>query len=215
MSECDLDPDEHEPSLHEDVPKTRKKSSKTPSATSSKAYDKHSWWDKDWNSWGSNWWGTGNGQWTWDKDRGEYKGTSLTTSKSILTPLDELAKLFAELELRLGGKDELIQNLEALVAERWREEALPPILTGWHLLNGAGLTATERSNVISTAGVTLGPEANLESIDLPKIEKALQLAWPDNELAERDDRAERKDSRKPKHKQRKRTPHLFFRILRS
>jgi hypothetical protein len=71
-SECDFDLDEHEPSLHEEVPETRKKSSKTPSATSSKAYDKHSWWDEDWNSWGSNWWGTGNGQWTWHKDRGEY-----------------------------------------------------------------------------------------------------------------------------------------------
>ena len=69
------------------------------------------------------------------------------------------------------------------------------MLTGWHLLNGAGLNATERSAIIANASTKLGPDATLETIDITTMERALQLAWPDSELKERDEKQEKKDTR--------------------
>jgi hypothetical protein len=94
--------------------------------------------------------------------------------------------------------DPILLELQKLVAERWRDNALPSILTGWHLLNGAGLNATERSAIIATASMNKRDDESLDAIDLDRMEKALQLAWPDTELVERDEKAERKEDRKGK-----------------
>ena len=122
--------------------------------------------------------------------------------KKVQTPHEELANIFAQLELKYSH-EELFPKLQGLVAEKWREDSLPAILTGWHLLNGSGLNATERSAIISTAAIRLGKDAHLEAIDLPTMEKALELVWPDGELAERDDKVDRKES-KSKHRSRDR-----------
>ena len=146
------------------------------------------------------WWqGWHNQGWDWGTWRKDESSSSVPKPlEKPLSPIEELAKAFAQLEIQVGMNDPVLLELQRLVAERWRENALPSILTGWHLLNGSGLNATERSAIIATASMSKRDDESLESIDLNAMEKALQLAWPDTELVERDEKVERKEDRRGK-----------------
>ena len=154
----------------------------------------HGWEDSGWHDWNSKGW-QGSKWWT---DDAPSRNSNPKPIDKPLTPLEELAKAFALLELQVGMNDPILLDLQKLVAERWRENALPSILTGWHLLNGSGLNATERSAIIATASMNKRDDESLDAIDLNAMEKALQLAWPDTELVERDEKVERKEDRRGK-----------------
>ena len=70
----------------------------------------------------------------------------------------------------------------AEVLENFRPGMLPPVLSGWLLLQRSGLTAQERATVLASAK---------NSLDVTAIETALRDQWADAELRERDALAKR------------------------
>ena len=141
------------------------------------------------------WW---KGKW-WENGWGSDKGYE---AEPIKDKTEELSETLAQVELALEvrGKPEVMTKLVDLLGERWRETTIPDQLMGYHLLHASQLTATERSTILSTSQVQSRDSTGLTTLkgnlNLANIESALLTAWQDKELAERDQREQRKISKK-------------------
>ena len=103
---------------------------------------------------------------------------------SILTPIEELARSFAEVETKFNmpAEDPEVLLLKEKVMRYWRTDALPSILVGYHLLNGAALSAQERSAIIATSRMHSNSIDLLGSVNHQQVEKSLIVTWQDSEL---------------------------------
>ena len=134
-------------------------------------------WEKDEEEGGaedtkSNW---SDGQWTWKSEQWKWR-TSKSETKEPEVVKDKLAELGEciaqiELELQVSKKEDMGKKLTELIAAKWRESFMPDTLLGYHLLHAAGLTATERSTILSSTNAltlqgTLMPQALLAQIPL-------------------------------------------------
>ena len=111
-----------------------------------------------------------------------------------------------------GGLDKDLLKLVEIVSDHWKDDVLPTMLSGWHLLEKSGLSPAERSTVIASSSM-LNIEikhgsssssdrdaARLHSLELDRIETALRTQWQDEELMARDERASAKERKHGKHR---------------
>jgi hypothetical protein len=157
---------------------------------------------QEWDQWQGEWWKQG--EWGQQDDGAKAQDEELDLPKLAR---EELLQCFVKVAEKLpdGGTDPALQKLAEVVASNWRDEVLPSMLTGWHLLQKSMLSPAERSTVIASASMqqpadvstsSLDKEtARLKSLELDRIETALRTQWQDEELLARDDRASAKEKK--------------------
>lgn len=96
----------------------------------------------------------------------------------------ELIQELVEVGEILGARNPLFLRVLNQIQAGWKEGILPSVLSGWVLLNKAGLTGQERATVLAASGMSgRGPALKLEN-----VETALKQQWEDAELKDRDGR---------------------------
>ena len=136
----------------------------SPESSWEKRWGTSSWWDQDW----------------------KWKVPELPkTNVEKLT--DSLGVVAASITGDLEATRKLDEAVE-LIGSAWRTSALPPLLTGWHLLQRSGLNPQERATVVASASLQ-GQGGTASAINLERIEMALRTQWQDEELMQRDEKS--------------------------
>lgn len=82
-------------------------------------------------------------------------------NKPVQMPIEELAEEFAIDEGKLHNRVE-VEKQKGSVIPRWRPEPAPPIPAGCHLVEDAGLSASETLALIATAA--MGKQGDVNSL---------------------------------------------------
>ena len=74
-----------------------------------------------------------------------------------------------------GGKDPDLLNLIDKVAPSWREEAVPSLLSGWHLLQKSGLNPGEKSTILAASSMSAQQDKTPDTGNARENEKQTRM----------------------------------------
>ena len=160
----------------------------------SKSGSQKEWTDEDWRQWNA-------GTWKSKDDETFEEDLPKLAREELLEAFQKLAK-----KLPTGGQDPDLLNLIEKVAPSWREEAVPSLLSGWHLLQKSGLNPAEQSTILAASSMSAQQDkvpdsgnarenenqTRMLALRLDRIENAFRTQWQDEDLVARDEKQERK-----------------------
>ena len=147
--------------------------SKSTSSHKSQQPKASQWTDEEWKQWKYGHWKSDQGQLT----------VPLLPREELLEKFQAVARLVPD-----GGENKALLDLLNAVANHWREDLIPALLSGWLLLQRSGLSASERATVVAASSFGHGEvqedkeKARLAGLALDRVEAALKTQWQDEEL---------------------------------